>query len=155
MVLEAYYTRIMFDWSGETGLATLFAAAFVSATVLPANSEIVLFAVLRSFPERALEAIVVATLGNTLGGATTYGIGWVLPNLAAPARMRLKLSERALAWVRRYGALALLLAWMPVVGDALCLAAGWLRVPLRTALLAMAAGKLARYLAVAQAAALF
>jgi membrane protein YqaA with SNARE-associated domain len=138
----------MVDWSGETGLATLFIAAFVSATVLPANSEIVLFAVLRSFPERALEAVALATLGNTLGGATTYGIGRLLPHRAAP-------SERALAWVRRYGALALLLSWVPLIGDALCLAAGWLRIPFRTALLAMAAGKLARYVAVAKAASLF
>ena len=138
----------MFDWSGETGLATLFVAAFVSATVLPANSEIVLFAVLRAFPERALEAIAVATLGNTLGGATTYGIGRLLPHRAAP-------SERALAWVRRYGTLALLLSWVPIVGDALCLAAGWLRLPVWGAMLALAVGKLARYLAVAKAAALF
>ena len=138
----------MFDWSGETGLATLFAAAFVSATVLPANSEIVLFAVLRAFPERALEAVVLATLGNTLGGATTYAIGRLLPHRAAPSR-------RALAWVRRYGAPALLLSWVPIIGDALCLAAGWVRVPARAALLAMAAGKLARYVAIAKAAALF
>ena len=138
----------MFDWSGETGLATLFVAAFVSATVLPANSEIVLIAVLRSFPERALEAIVVATIGNTLGGATTYGIGRLLAHRAAP-------SPRALAWVRRYGAHALLLSWVPLLGDALCLAAGWLRVPFPAALLAMAAGKLARYLAAAKAATVF
>jgi membrane protein YqaA with SNARE-associated domain len=138
----------MFDWSGETGLATLFIAAFVSATVLPANSEIVLLAVLRSFPERALEAIAIATLGNTLGGATTYGIGRLLPHRGAPP-------PRALAWVQRYGALALLLSWVPLIGDALCLAAGWLRVPLRYALPAMAAGKLARYVLVAQAATFF
>jgi membrane protein YqaA with SNARE-associated domain len=137
----------MFDWSGETGLATLFVAAFVSATVLPGNSEIVLLAVLGSFPERALEAIVVGTIGNTLGGATTYGIGRLLPHRAAP-------SPRALAWVRRHGALALLLSWVPLIGDALCLAAGWLHVPFRAALLAMAAGKLARYAVVAKAATL-
>jgi membrane protein YqaA with SNARE-associated domain len=137
----------MFDWSGETGLATLFAAAFVSATVLPANSEIVLVAVLRSFPERALEAVVVATIGNTLGGATTYGIGRLLPHRFYP-------SPQAMAWVRRHGALALLLSWVPLIGDALCLAAGWLRVPFRTALVAMAAGKLARYVVVAKAATL-
>ena len=138
----------MFDWSGETGLATLFVAAFVSATVLPANSEIVLVAVLRSFPEHTLEAIAIATLGNTLGGATTYGIGRLLPHRTAP-------QARALAWVKRYGALALLLSWVPLAGDALCLAAGWLRVPAWGAMLALAAGKLARYLVVAQAATLF
>ena len=52
----------MFEWSGETGLAALFASAFVSATVLPGNSEIVLVAVLRAFPERFAEAILLATL---------------------------------------------------------------------------------------------
>src|SRR6187397_3665590 len=134
----------MFDWSGDTGLAALFAAAFVSATVLPANSELVLLAVLKAFPERFVEAIVLATLGNTLGGMTTYGIGRLLPARKAP-------DTRALAWVRRYGAWALLLSWVPLVGDAMCAAAGWLRIGVAPALAAMAAGKLARYLAVAQA----
>ena len=132
----------MFEWSGDTGLAALFAAAFVSATVLPANSEIVLLAVLKAFPERFLEAIAVATVGNTLGGMTTYGIGRRLPARKAP-------DTRALAWVRRYGAWALLLSWVPIAGDALCAAAGWLRIGVVPAFAAMAAGKLARYLAVA------
>ena len=134
----------MFEWNGDTGLAALFAAAFVSATVLPANSEIVLLAVLKAFPERFVEAIAVATLGNTLGGLTTYGIGRLLPARKAP-------DTRALAWVRRYGAWALLLSWVPIVGDAMCAAAGWLRVGVLPATAAMALGKLARYLAVAQA----
>jgi membrane protein YqaA with SNARE-associated domain len=134
----------MFDWSSETSLASLFAAAFVSATFLPGNSEIVLVAVLRSFPERAAEALALATLGNTLGGATTYGLGRLFPQRKEP-------SPRALAWVRRFGAWTLLLSWVPLAGDALCAAAGWLRVPFWRALLAMATGKFLRYLAVAQA----
>ncbi len=138
----------MFDWSGETGLAALFAAAFVSATVLPANSELVLAAVVHAFPERLFAAIVVATIGNTLGGLTTYGIGRLLPRRADP-------SAGALAWVQKHGAAALLLSWVPFVGDALCAAAGWARVPLLPALLAMTAGKLARYVLVAHAVALF
>jgi membrane protein YqaA with SNARE-associated domain len=137
----------MFDWSGETSLAALFAAAFVSATVLPANSEIVLVAVLKAHPDRALAAIAVATLGNTLGGLTTYGIGRLLPQRKAQG-------ARALALLRRHGAWALLLSWVPFAGDALCAAAGWLRVPFWGSLAAIAAGKLARYLAVAQLAAL-
>jgi len=132
----------MFEWSGDTGLAALFAAAFVSATVLPGNSEIVLLAVLKAFPERFAEAVVVATVGNTLGGVTTYGIGRLLPARTAP-------DTRALGWLRRYGAWALLLSWVPLVGDALCAAAGWLRIGVAPVLAAMAAGKLARYLAVA------
>jgi membrane protein YqaA with SNARE-associated domain len=138
----------MFEWSGQTGLAALFAAAFVSATVLPGNSEIVLVAVLKAFPERFAQAIALATLGNTLGGLTTYGVGRLIPQRKVP-------DGRALAWVRRYGAAALLLSWVPVIGDALCAAAGWLRVPLWSSALALLVGKLARYLAVAQAISLF
>jgi membrane protein YqaA with SNARE-associated domain len=138
----------MFEWSGQAGLAALFASAFVSATVLPGNSEIVLVAVLKAFPERFAQAIALATLGNTLGGLTTYGVGRLVPQRKVP-------DGRALGWVRRYGAVALLLSWVPVIGDALCAAAGWLRVPLWSSALALLLGKLARYLAVAQAVALF
>ena len=138
----------MFEWSGQAGLAALFASAFVSATVLPGNSEIVLVAVLRAFPERFAQAIVLATLGNTLGGLTTYGVGRLIPQ-------RKVHDARSLAWVRRYGAVALLLSWVPVIGDALCAAAGWLRVPLWSCTLALLLGKLARYVAVAQATSLF
>jgi len=136
----------MFDWSGDTSLAALFLAAFVSATVLPANSEIVLVAVLKAHPDIAILAIAVATLGNTLGGLTTYGIGRLVP----PRRA---LDPRLLEAVRRRGAWMLLLSWVPIVGDALCAAAGWLRVPPAPAAAAIAVGKLARYLAVAQLAA--
>jgi membrane protein YqaA with SNARE-associated domain len=136
----------MLDWTGETGLAALFAAAFASATLLPANSEIVLAAVVRAYPERFAAAIAVATVGNTLGGMTTYAIGRLLPR-------RAQADARALEWIRRHGAPALLLSWVPVVGDAMCLAAGWLRVRAPAALAAMALGKAARYVLVAYAAA--
>ena len=137
----------MFDWSGDTSLAALFLAAFASATVLPANSEIVLVAVLKAHPDRALAALALATIGNTLGGLTTYGLGRLLPQRSA-------VSPRALALLRRHGAWALLLSWVPIIGDALCATAGWLRVPVIFATAAMAVGKLARYLAVAQIVAL-
>ena len=133
----------MIGWSAENSLAGLFAAAFVSATLLPANSEIVLVAVLGAHPDRALAALSIATLGNTLGGMTTYGLGRLLPQRKAP-------DARSLAWVRKYGAAALLLSWLPLVGDALCAAAGWLRVPWWAATLAMAVGKAARYVVVMQ-----
>ena len=139
----------MLEWTGETGLAALFVAAFASATLLPANSELVLAAVVRAYPERFAAAIVVATLGNTLGGMTTYAIGRLLPHRGAGA------APRALAWMRRHGAAALLLSWVPIVGDALCLAAGWLRIAPLPALAAMALGKAARYVAVAYAVAAF
>ena len=136
----------MFDWGGGTGLWALFAASFVSATLLPASSELVLLAVVRAAPDNAAIAVGVATLGNTLGGLTTYGLGRLIPQRTLP-------SPRVTAAVRRHGAWALLLSWVPIVGDGLCAAAGWLRIPLGRATLAMAAGKLARYVAAAWAAA--
>ena len=137
----------MFDWSGDTSLAALFLAAFVSATVLPANSEIVLVAVLKAHPDRAVAALALATIGNTLGGLTTYALGRLVPR-------RKEHGTRLVALLRRYGAWALLLSWLPISGDALCAAAGWLRVPFAASLAAIAAGKLARYLVVAQLVAL-
>ncbi|QJR16894.1 YqaA family protein [Usitatibacter palustris] len=134
------------DWSADTGLASLFISAFVSATILPGNSEIVLVAVLKSFPGSAATAVLVATLGNTLGGFTTYLLGRLVPKRLPKGR--------ALAWVERYGAAALLLSWVPLIGDALCAAAGWLRVSWGWSLAAMALGKFARYVLIAQAVAL-
>ncbi len=136
----------MFDWSGDTSLAALFLAAFISATVLPGNSEIVLLAVLKAHPDLEAAALALATLGNTLGGLTTYGLGRLVPQ-------RRPFDPRVVAALRRYGAWVLLLSWVPLAGDALCAAAGWLRIPPIAATATMALGKLARYLVVAQLAA--
>lgn len=124
-------------------LWALFASAFISSTLLPGNSEIVLVAVLKGGESAPAAAVLVATLGNTLGGMTTYGIGRLLPS---------RLPEgRAIAHVRRYGATALLFSWLPFIGDALCGAAGWLRLNWVACSLAMAAGKAARYALIAHA----
>lgn len=131
----------------ELSLWALFASSFVSATILPGNSEIVLLAVLKAGGASPALAVAVATVGNTLGGMTTYAMG-----RAVPSRLP---AGRAVERTRRYGPALLLLSWVPVAGDAFCAAAGWLRLPWPACLLAMAAGKLARYLVVAQAAQLF
>ena len=120
----------------EAGLAGLFLASFLSATLLPGGSETVLFAVLKLHPDQAAAAVLLATAGNTLGGMTTYAMGRLVPAKADLAR---------LAAVRRWGSPALLFAWAPVVGDALCAAAGWLRLPWAACALWMALGKGARY----------
>lgn len=130
----------------DASLWALFASAFVSSTVLPGNSEIVLVAVLRSGGAAPVAAIAVATLGNTLGGLTTYGLGRLLPSRIPEGA--------ALVRVRRFGAAALLFSWVPVIGDALCAAAGWLKLPWIPCTLAMAIGKLVRYAVLAQAIAL-
>ncbi len=124
------------------GLGGLFVSAFVSATVLPGNSEFVLAALLAHSPELKWPALGVATLGNTLGGLTSYAIGRILPSPWT--------DSRALALVRRWGTPALLLSWVPFIGDALCVASGWLRQNVGLAAFAIAIGKFARYWALAE-----
>lgn len=122
-------------------LAALFAASFAAATLIPLPSEAALFAYLQLHPDRSALAVAVATLGNTAGGMTSYLIGRLVPQR--------KLNLRAIEWLRRYGAPITVLAWLPIIGDALCLAAGWLRIHWGAALAFMAAGRLARYAVVA------
>ncbi|WP_227815381.1 YqaA family protein [Nitrogeniibacter aestuarii] len=129
----------LLDWldpGPDAGLGAVFLISFLSATLLPGGSEVVLVAYVLQHPGMALPAWVLASLGNTLGGMSTYLLARVLPKPAHADRTD---------WLQRHGAPALVLAWAPVVGDALCAAAGWLRLPWRPCLLWMALGKAARY----------
>jgi membrane protein YqaA with SNARE-associated domain len=120
-------------------LLGLFVASFTAATLIPLPSEAALFAYLKAYPEHTALAIAVATLGNTAGGMTSFFIGRLIP----PKDLK------GLARVQRYGAPATLLAWLPVAGDALIVAAGWLRMKWWLVLAFSAAGRLARYLVIA------
>jgi len=138
----------MQEWiSAENGLVGLFAASFLASTVIPLSSEAVLFAFLRLYPDQMTTALALATLGNTLGGLTSYAIGRLLP-----ARTQKKIDPRVLEKLRRYGSPLTFFAWLPVVGDALCIAAGWLRLNWIAVTAFMAAGRLLRYWVVAQGA---
>jgi membrane protein YqaA with SNARE-associated domain len=121
-------------------LAGLFLAAFAAATLIPMSSEAALYAYLHFYPERSVLAVVVATVGNTAGGMTSYLIGRLVPQK--------KIDSRTLGWLRRSGAPATFFAWLPFVGDGLCVAAGWLRVRWWAVLAFMTAGRLARYIVV-------
>jgi membrane protein YqaA with SNARE-associated domain len=125
----------------DLSLVALFVVSFLAATLLPLASEVWLLALLDARPELWGPALLVATLGNTAGSLTTYGLGRLGRIAADPAL----LASRRAEWLRRRGAPVLALAWLPVVGDALCLLAGWLRLPVVPALAWIAAGKAARY----------
>jgi membrane protein YqaA with SNARE-associated domain len=122
------------------GLGALFASSFLAATILPGGSELVFAGMLMSGAATLWPALVVATLGNTLGGLSSYLLGRLVPEK--------KIGGRALEWVRRHGAPVLLLSWVPLIGDALCVAAGWVRVNAWWAALFIAIGKFARYYAI-------
>lgn len=125
----------------EASLWLLFTSSFLAATLLPGGSEAVLFGVLKLQPQQFWPALAVATIGNTLGGLSSYLIGRLIPARHGDAR--------SLSALRRHGAPALLLSWVPFIGDPLCVAAGWLRLNPWWSALFIALGKLARYLAVA------
>jgi membrane protein YqaA with SNARE-associated domain len=122
-------------------LAGLAASAFLSATLLPGNSELVLAGFLAMFPSWLWPALLVATLANSAGGATSFWLG-----RAAPPK---KFSERWEARLKRYGPVSLLASWTPVVGDFVTVAAGWLRFPFWSSTLWMTLGKAVRYIAIA------
>lgn len=129
----------------EFGLSTVFVVAFISATLLPMGSEPAVFGLIKLNPELFWPAILVATAGNTLGGAVSWAMGYGAHRAIDRARGS-STHLRALDWLERFGPKACVLSWLPVVGDPLCAVAGWLKFPLLPCLAWMALGKFLRYL---------
>ena len=128
----------------EFGLSTVFVVSFISATLLPLGSEPVVFGLIKLSPHLFWPTILVATIGNTLGGAVTWAMG-LASHTVVNRYQHSKTHLRALAWLERLGPKACLLAWLPVVGDPLCAVAGWLKLPFWPCVIYMAIGKFARY----------
>lgn len=122
------------------GLTSIFIISFVSATLVPLGSEPAVFAVVKANGAMFWPAILVGTLGNTLGGALDYFIGYRAKVAFAKER-----ESRWFAWLGRYGPKTMLLSWMPGIGDPLCTMAGWLHMPFWPSVTYMAIGKFARY----------
>ena len=131
--------------TGQSALWVLFSTGFLSATLLPGGSEANLIALIHQGQPAMWLVILVATLGKTLGGMTNYVIGRWLPE----KQTEKKQAQRALSWLKKYGYWTLLLSWLPIIGDPLCLAAGWLRMRSDIALVLIAIGKAVRYIVLA------
>ena len=127
------------------GLSTVFVVSFISATLLPLGSEPAVFGLVKLNAGLFWPAVLVATAGNTLGGAVSWWMGLGAEKAYEHVKHRSAVDARALRWLRRFGPKACLLSWLPVVGDPLCAVAGWLRFPFWPCLLYMAIGKFARY----------
>jgi membrane protein YqaA with SNARE-associated domain len=128
----------------------LFAAAFLSATLLPFQSEAVLFGMLVSDRYSVWLLIATASIGNILGSVVNWFLGRFIARFEGRRWFPVKREQMAKAerWYYRYGRWTLLLSWMPVIGDPLTLVAGMLREPLPVFILLVAIAKTARYLTV-------
>ena len=144
-----------------TGLLSLFTAGLLAATLLPFGSEpVVVTYLLTQGPFTTMDrvwVVIAAGTGNTIGGAISYGMGRGAINIwqqyhsspvkpsKPPAQQQKRSLKHARAWLDRWGPAALIMSWLPVVGDPLCLVAGGLRLSFGWCLFWMAIGKFARY----------
>ena len=128
------------------GLGSVFVVSFLSATLLPLGSEPAVFAVVKANPSLYWSVILIATAGNTLGGAVDYWMGWQAKQVMA--------QQNESRWSRaltRFGPKILLLGWLPIIGDPLCTLAGWFCLPFWSCVTYMAIGKFLRYIAITAA----
>ncbi len=145
----------------KVGLAAIFVVSLVGATLLPLASEPAVFGFVQIAPHMFWPAVLVATLGNTLGGMISYVMGegaekvyehWHEKHGHLPQGRPGCTREVGGRWhgtisacLHRMGPPVLFFAWLPVVGDPLCAVAGWMRLPFWPSAFYMAIGKLLRY----------
>lgn len=128
----------LFELPEGSGLLGVALSAFTSATVLPGTSEAAVLAYQVLRPEQTMTVLAVASAANTAGSMCSYLIGRFVP-------ARRQFSERARNWLERFGPLAMALCWVPIAGDAIPIAAGWMRLPAWSCAMWCALGKTLRY----------
>ena len=122
----------------------LFGSAFLSATLLPGSSEVLLVYLLTTTEHSPVLLLIVATSGNALGGFTSYWLGRFLA-FRFPNRTLREKHQLAITRIQHWGSFSLLLSWVPIIGDPLCVAAGYLKLNPFLAFLLLTLGKAARY----------
>jgi membrane protein YqaA with SNARE-associated domain len=131
------------------GIWGLFFSAFISSTFAPGGSEAVLAYLVSEGHYQVRFLVIVASIGNTLGAMTTWGLGMLAAKKFPVATLLPEKKQNALNVVKKRGLWVLFFSWLPVVGDALCFAGGWLKLPLLPACLVILSGKFARYAVIA------
>ena len=129
---------------------SLFVAAFMAATILPAQSEAGLAGLVILGQYNVFWLITVASVGNILGAVVNYAIG---ARVASARRPRWwpdtgQVGQRLTAFYGRFGAVTLLLSWVPIIGDPLTLLAGMMRLSFPLFLCLVSVAKITRYLVV-------
>ena len=126
----------------------LFFSAFISSTLFPGGSEAVLAYLVSESKHSLFLLVVLATVGNTLGAMTSWGIGRLISIRYSADKLSKASQQKAVARIQKYGSPVLLMSWLPVIGDPLCVAAGWLRIHWLPSLLFIMLGKLLRYIVI-------
>ena len=136
----------MLDFLAEYGLLGLFVGSFLAATVVPFSADVLLVGMLVAGVNSPAELLIVATLGNWIGGITSYGIGragkWEWIERLHVSRESL---EKQKTRIERFGAPIALLTWVPFIGDVFAVALGFYRVKFLPAIFWMLVGKGARF----------
>ena len=132
----------------EYTLGGLFLSAFISSTLFPGGSEVVLAVLVAQQTYDPWVLCGVATAGNTLGGMSSWALGLLMSWRFPITRLTKPRQQQAVERIQHWGSPLLLLSWVPVVGDPLCVAAGWLRVNGIIALVFIGIGKALRYAAI-------
>lgn len=133
----------------EADLFGLFVSSLISSTLLPGGSEAYLAWLISDGEISAWVLIAVATIGNTLGGVITYGMGRLVAMRYPFKLLDKNKHQRAKRWFEKMGSSVLLLSWLPVVGDPLCFVAGWLKVNAIAGIFFIVLGKAIRYMLIA------
>ena len=132
-------------------LGGLFLAAFAAATLIPAQSEAVLVALILSASHPVSLLLLIATVGNVLGSAVNWAMGRFLTRFADRQWFPVSKAQldKAAGWYVRWGHWSLLGSWIPVIGDPLTFAAGVLREPFWRFALIVTLAKRGRYVVLA------
>ncbi|WP_413701039.1 YqaA family protein [Psychromonas sp. KJ10-10] len=121
-------------------LVSLFISGFISSTLFPGGSEILLIYYVKNNSQNYLLYFVFATAGNSAGAMFTYLMGYYF-HWGREKTKHLKTYQ----FCHKYGVYGLLFSWLPIVGDLLPLVAGWLKLPVFPSLLFIIIGKALRY----------
>jgi membrane protein YqaA with SNARE-associated domain len=132
--------------SEELSLTALFISGFISATLLPGGSEVLLAWQLNENIHSATSLWLAVTAGNVLGGVVTFLMGRGIAHYFPLRVFDKPRQQKAQSWIKKYGAFSLLLSWLPIIGDPICFMAGWLKTAFILSVLMLTLGKAVRYL---------
>lgn len=131
------------------GFSALFFASFLAATIVPFSSDAVVVSMVANGYD-PVWTIIIATFGNTLGGMSSYGLGWLgkWDWIEKYLRIKREKIEKMRLRVGKYTGIAAFLTWLPIIGDIIAVTLGILRINVWRVFLFMTAGKLARYIVI-------